>query len=239
MKKKLLMTLAIAFCAVALVVGSVVGTIAYLRSTAYVTNVFTYGTVKVTLDETKIADDGINVATPASRTSIGNKYKLLPGVTYIKDPVIRVDKDSEETYLFLRVENPLSAIEAPSGSIDTDDNGTLDNKTIYEQLVANGWELLDEKDSEGNFIYGNGTNIYRYTVNGGAVNPEGEQKDIVTFSTFTVSDSLRGAEDFAAYTSKSVVVVVYAVQEESLSDWEAAANVFVNDFKNPILTAGN
>lgn len=228
MKKKLLMTLTITLCAVALVVGSVVGTIAYLRSTAYVTNVFTYGTVKVTLDETTIAANGIDEATPASRTSIGNQYKLMPGVTYTKDPIIHVSADSEKTYLFLRVENGLKDIEVETGS----------SKTIHEQLIANNWELLDEVDGEGNPIYGNGTNIYRYTLNGGYVTPNGsEETKVTTFTTFTLRSSLR-EEDLTAYSSKSVVVVVYAVQEEGLATWDAAANVFVNDFKNPILSSG-
>ena len=45
MNKKILKVLAVAVCAVLLVVGSVAGTMAYLTSTAEITNTFTVGNV--------------------------------------------------------------------------------------------------------------------------------------------------------------------------------------------------
>ena len=62
--------------------------------------------------------------------------------------------------------------------------------------------------------------------------------DVKTFDTFTIKTNLK-QEDLTAYTSKSVVVVVYAVQAEGLPTVEKAANVFEQDFINPILTGGN
>lgn len=240
MKKKLLMILTITLCAVALVAGSVIGTIAYLRDSAFVINVFTSGEVEITLDETKISDDGIHPVADGARTTSGNEYKLMPGLTYVKDPVIHILPDCEDAYLFLRVENPLTPIEAASNTIDTDNDaeGTLDNKTIHDQLVANGWVLMSEKVGEVP-TYGTGSNIYRYTggVNGIVERSTTEQK-IDTFKTFTV-DSDETGETLAPFSKKSVVVVVYAVQAEGHADYKEAAAEFIQDFKNPILTGGN
>ena len=72
-KKALLFT----FCAVLLVVASVLGTMAYLTSSETVTNTFTVGNVKITLDEAKVNLDGTYVTNKDDRTEDGNKYHLL------------------------------------------------------------------------------------------------------------------------------------------------------------------
>ena len=82
--KALLLTL----CAVLLVAASVLGTMAYLTSTDEVTNTFTVGQVKIKLDEAKANPDGSLVAN-ADRVK-ANEYKLLPGHTYNKDPMVTV-----------------------------------------------------------------------------------------------------------------------------------------------------
>ena len=94
MKKKLLMTLTITLCAVLLVVGSVAGTMAYLRATAEVTNTFTYGQVALTMDESQIGADGMTPVEPEQRVP-GNRYMLMPGTTYKKDPIIHIGAESQ------------------------------------------------------------------------------------------------------------------------------------------------
>lgn len=84
-------------CALLLVAASVFGTMAYLTSTDTVTNTFTVGKVKITLDEAKVDADGKPV-TPAERVK-GNSYKLLPGHTYTKDPTVTVEAGSEASYV--------------------------------------------------------------------------------------------------------------------------------------------
>lgn len=95
--KALLLTL----CAVLLVAASVLGTMAYLTSEDKVVNTFTVGKVKITLDEAKVDVNGVAV-TPAARVE-ENSYKLMPGHTYTKDPTVTVLKDSEESYVRLKV----------------------------------------------------------------------------------------------------------------------------------------
>ena len=95
--KALLLTL----CAVLLVAASVMGTMAYLTSNDTVTNTFTVGKVAIKLDEAKVDDDGKAVA-GADRVK-ANEYKLLPGLTYTKDPTVTVLDGSEESYVRMKV----------------------------------------------------------------------------------------------------------------------------------------
>lgn len=127
-------SLILAACAIMLVCVTIAGTLAYLTANDSVTNTFTVGNVSITLDEAKVNEDGEAVA-PEQRVD-ANTYKLLPGKTYTKDPTIHVQADSEDCYVFVKVENGLSAIEG----------GT----TIAQQMLTNGWIVIDE----GNGIYG-------------------------------------------------------------------------------------
>ena len=95
--KALLLTL----CAVLLVTASVLGTMAFLTSTASVENTFTVGSVKITLDEARVDASGVAV-TPAERVA-ENSYKLMPGHTYTKDPTIHVDAASEDCFIRAKV----------------------------------------------------------------------------------------------------------------------------------------
>lgn len=90
--KALLLTL----CAVLLVAASVLGTMAYLTSTAKVENTFTIGKVEIKLDET-------DVTNPTGSRVQANSYKLMPGTTYTKDPTVTVLKGSEDSYVRMKV----------------------------------------------------------------------------------------------------------------------------------------
>ena len=90
--KALLLTL----CAVLLVAASVLGTMAYLTSSAEVKNTFTVGKVEIKLDET-------DVTNPTGPRVQANSYKLMPGTTYTKDPTVTVKAGSEESYVRMKV----------------------------------------------------------------------------------------------------------------------------------------
>lgn len=128
MKKTLTVLLAL----VLVIAMSVAGTMAYLTSTDSVTNSFTVGNVKITLDEAPVDTNG--KATTGERVK-ANSYKLIPGHVYDKDPTIHVAAGSEDCWLFVKVEDGLSAIE--------------DSTTIAAQLAANGWTAT----AEGSNIY--------------------------------------------------------------------------------------
>lgn len=129
-KTKALVT---ALCAVLLVVASVMGTMAYLTSQDTVKNTFTVGNVKITLDEKDVDKDqntADNVTLPTGEVrDKANKYHLIPGNTYVKDPTVHVDANSESCWLFVKLQNGLNAI--------------VDNTTIEAQMAENGWTVLD------------------------------------------------------------------------------------------------
>ena len=113
--------LLLALCAVALVVTTVFSTMAYLTSNDSVTNTFTVGKVAITLDETDVTNN------TSSRVK-ENAYHLLPGNTYTKDPTVHVAANSEDSWIFVKVDNQIADIEA--------------NETIAAQIEANGWTAL-------------------------------------------------------------------------------------------------
>lgn len=153
-KKKVFVTV---LCAAALVVASVLGTMAYLTSqTETVTNTFTVGNVAITLDEAKVDQYG-TVATPAERVK-ENTYKLIPGHQYTKDPEVHVDANSETSWLFVKVDNGISDLEATG------------NTTIAEQMKAKGWTLVTGT-----------TNVYAYAQKAIA------SQDIRVFDSFTIA----------------------------------------------------
>lgn len=131
-------TLTVIIALVLVVVMSVAGTVAYLTSQDTVTNTFTVGKVEITLDEAKVNAYGDALTGEQAERVAANTYKLIPGHTYTKDPIVHVGADSEDCWLFVKVENGLSAIEDS-------------NAKIAGQLTENGWTLVAGT-----------TNIYAY-----------------------------------------------------------------------------
>lgn len=200
--KKAKKIVALLLCAVLLIGASVAGTLAFLTSKATVTNSFTVGKVvlgedgKAGLDEAKVDEYGVAV-TPAARVT-ENTYKLIPGHTYIKDPTIHVGANSEACYLFVKVENGIANIEAATAT--GDDPYTK----IAEQVVANGWTLLND---ETNIYYKEATK----TGETGA--------DYVVFGNFRLAKNA----EVSNYASAKIIVTAYAIQKDGLSVAEAWA----------------
>ena len=182
MKKTLTVILAL----VLVVVMSVAGTVAYLTSSDTVTNSFTVGKVEITLDETDVDLYG----SKDGETRVAeNIYKLIPGHTYTKDPVIHVDADSEACWLFVKVENAL--------------DGKEGTNTIAAQMSAKGWTAT-----------ATGSNIYAYStkVNGGA---EVSVFDTFTVGGAVDVSSLEGAK--IVVTAYAVQADGFATAEAALA----------------------
>lgn len=196
MKKKIL----VACLCVALAVLTVAGTtLAYLTSRDTVTNTFTVGNVKITLDE-KDTDD----STPNAERDKANAYLLMPGKNYEKDPTVHVANTSENSWIFVKVENGISAFEAASS---TDANGY---KSIADQIKANGWTELTGV-----------TGVY-YKEFSKPANTTGNT-DWVVFSNFQISDtanSVGGWSNIGA--DNNIVVTAYAIQKEGFNTAAAA-----------------
>lgn len=187
-------------CALLLVAASVFGTMAYLTSTATVTNTFTVGKVKITLDEAKVEQNGTAVA-PAVRVD-NNSYKLMPGHSYTKDPTVHVDAASEDSWIFVKVENGIAAFEAATS---TEEGGY---KTIADQINAKGWTALDGVTGVYYKSYSKGTTV----------------ADLVVFENFKMADEANNADgwgNISADTTK-VTVTAYAVQKDGFATANAA-----------------
>ena len=196
-RKALLLT----FCAVLLVVASVLGTIAYLTANDTVANTFTVGQVAIKLDEAKVNPDGSPVEGVARVKE--NSYKLLPGHEYTKDPTVHVNAVSENSWIFVKVENGIVAYEA---------NTTKDYKQIADQITENGWTALDGV-----------ANVYYKSY---AQNATGA--DLVVFKNFKVSDTANTVNGWTNITEKSTKVIVnaYAIQADGFDTAEKAWAAF-------------
>lgn len=190
MKKKT-KALMLVLCAVLLVTASVLGTMAYLTSTDQVVNTFTVGKVAITLDEAKVDPDGTAV-TPAERVK-ENAYHLLPGHTYTKDPTVHVQANSEDSFIFVKVENGIARYEA----------GT----TIAAQIAANGWTALNGVE-----------NVYYKTYTKSA-----ESTDLPVFGSFTIADNANATDGWNNFSAETkVTVTAYAVQKAGFASEKAA-----------------
>lgn len=190
MKKKT-KALMLVLCAVLLVTASVLGTMAYLTSQDKVVNTFTVGKVAITLDEAQVNPDGTPVA-GAARVK-GNAYHLLPGHGYTKDPTVHVQANSEDSFIFVKVENGIESYEA----------GT----TIAAQIAANGWKPLKDV-----------ANVYYKTyTKGDAI------KDFPVFESFTIADHADTADSWNNFSAETnVTVTAYAVQQDGFASAAAA-----------------
>ena len=122
MKKTLMIMLAL----VLVIAMSVSATLAYLTSSDSVANTFTVGKVVITLDEAKVDVYGVEEA-DADRVK-ANTYKLIPGHDYVKDPIVHVDPESEDSYVFVEIANGIDVIAAE----------------IVAQIEKNGWTKLED-----------------------------------------------------------------------------------------------
>lgn len=132
--------LVVVLCAILLVVGSVMGTLAYLTDRQAVVNTFTVGNVEIKVDETPVTPDGEPI--PGEDRVEENEYHLIPGQSYTKDPTMTVVKGSEESYVRMMVTiNCISKLRAifgedflPHEFIEGKDS----NIWVYESTVENG-----------------------------------------------------------------------------------------------------
>lgn len=205
-------SLVLALCAILLVVGTILGTVAYLQDTASVVNTFTVGNVHLKLDEAVVDEKG---EPTGGRTETGNAYHLLPGETYTKDPTVTVLKGSEESYvrmmLTLNCASELDAIFAPNGAVLTE---------IFKGYDATKWEYVDVTRGNDNTI----TYEFRYFE---TVKPE-KDTDLVLdalFDTVTVPNTMTG-EQLATIADLKITVEAHAIQATGFANADEAWTAF-------------
>lgn len=212
--RKFLMLVSSALLLVCVTVGA---TVAYLTDTTNeVKNTFTIGNVSFDkgelengLDEAKVdvygnfvdsngstTDAEGNTYTTSQARVTKNTYKLIPGHTYTKDPTVHIGNDSENGWLFVKVENGIAAIEAKATNSTT---------SISAQMSKNDWSLVDITN-----------NIYAYNEQVKA------DADVVVFESFTLDGSVSD-ETLKAYEDAEIVIQAYLVQADG---FDTAANAW-------------
>ena len=191
MKKKFALMATSLVLVAALAVG---GTLAYLTSQDTVTNTFTVGNVTITLDEADVNPDGTPIQN-ATRVD-ANEYKLIPGHQYTKDPTIHVSQGSEPCYLFVKVENGISDIEASES-------------TIASQMSTNGWVALCDE-----------SNIYYYS---GTVDASATAVDTPVFGEFTIKGDANVANYNTATVEITAYAVQADGFDTAAEAWAAAS----------------
>ncbi len=214
-------------CAALLVSATAFGTLAYLTDTQSVTNTFTVGKVAISLDEAKVntmgqrldrqggiwkESDGQDALAPRVKS---NLYHLVPGCTYVKDPTIHVDKDSEESYLYVELE-----IRDNRDLKKLLDKHDLDSSlwSLLEGSVPGDWKALGEsrEDAAGSRKY---LLAYSKTVTG----DKKADKDVKLFESISVP-AVFTKEDLKTLDKFEIVITAYAVQAPTFETAEAAWN---------------
>lgn len=207
--KALLLTL----CAVLLVTASVLGTMAFLTSDDEVVNTFSVGSVAIKLDEAKANADGTLVE-GAERVK-ANSYKLLPGHTYNKDPMVTVLNGSEPSYIKMTVTfskaNELDAIFAPTGA---------DMTSIFDGYDATCWIAKgNTKDTATN------TRTYEFWYKETVAAPNGNVALDALFDKIIVPGFITN-EQLATIEGMTITVNACAIQADGFANAEAAWAAF-------------
>lgn len=201
--------LLLAFCAVLLVVSTVLATMAFLTDSDSVQNTFTFGRVGISLDEADVNDaDGDGNTEERVQA---NEYHLIPGREYTKDPTVHVDADSEDCWLFVKLENGLKDIIDGKATVE---DGDADDTvyTLEAQMEKNGWTLIDE-----------GKGVWAYELKAS------KSADVKVFDEFKLIDNA----DVADYVTlkddngkviggKTIDITAYAIQADGFDTYTDA-----------------
>ena len=175
--------LAVMLASLALVLCTVIGgTLAWLvTETDPVVNTFTYGDINITLHETDTNKDGDN--NPNTNT-----YPLVPGHTITKDPKVTFKANSEDAWLFVKLEKA----------------NDFDKFMTYE--IADGWKKLDNVDG-----------VYYREVSKAAQDAEFTviKDDTVTVKGEVTKEMLNALDANGASNYPKLTVTAYAVQRDN------------------------
>ena len=194
MKKKILALTLVFALALALGIG---GTLAWLTAeSSQVVNTFTVGKITLTLSENGSEYDTVD-------QQYKQDFKILPGATDDKEPVLTVKKGSEKCYVYALVTNNVKL------------NGTI---VATPNIDTNQWIKVGE-DADNNKV------LYRYhqVVD---VLTANEDASLSVFSQVTYSDTItQSADDLAALNNTTITVQGFAHQSEHVKlDGDGSAN---------------
>ena len=172
-----------------LVLSTVIGgTLAWLiTKTEPVINTFTYGDINIILQETDTNKDGDNDPNT-------NTYPMVPGHTITKDPKVTFKANSEDAWLFVKLEETTN----------------FDDFLTYE--IEDGWNALDGEDGVFYREVSKADNDIEFAVlKGDNENPNGK----VTVKGEVTKEQLNALDANGASNYPKLVVTAYAVQRDS------------------------
>lgn len=206
MKKKYLLFI---FCAVLISFISVGITTAYLTSMKTEANVFTIGKVVITLDEAEVDELGNKISDNRVNE---NKYHLMPGYTYLKDPTVTVKNGSNDAYVRILITiNNIVELKAIYGEDFTPNN-------IYSNWGKN-WIYFDKKENEDKSI----TYEYRYKEVVSGINDEKKLEPL--FNEFTIPGETKQSE-LESLEELNVKIIAQAIQKSGFENERDAWNSF-------------
>lgn len=234
MKSKLLKATLLTLTAIVLVVATVFTTIAYLTSSAAVTNTFTVGNVGIHMYESRVDTNGQAIGDDSNingdmKDANGNNYHLVPGKTYVKDPTIYIQAGSDDSYLFVKIRNTIRTIEA--GYVNPAVNNVT--PTIRKQMEANGWVFLKETPTGTVYYYAkmNSAGVYEKDESGNPlpkhVGGTSNVLKVDVFQQFTIDSNA----DISLYGGAKVNITAFAIQVAGFEDnaqkaWETIESIY-------------
>ena len=192
--------LLLSLCAVLLVVASVMGTMAYLTSSDTVTNTFTVGKVEIKLDET-------DVTNPTGPRVQANSYRLLPGLTYIKDPTVTVKAGSEPSYVKMTVTFTKAAELDAIFAL----NGGADMTSIFNGYDSTNW--IDKGNTEDTV---KNTRTYEFWYKDTVAAPTADVVLDALFDSITVPGTIT-KDQLATIEGMTITVNAYAIQADGFT----------------------
>ena len=168
--KKLLIVTVVALV---LAVSCVVGTFAFLaRKTDTITNTFVSGDITIALTETT-----------------GESYTMVPGETIEKDPKVTVSANSEDCYVFVKIE----------------ESTNFDTTNVFTYSVDSAWTAVEGE-----------TGVYYYVFNAGEIENGRVKADkvlnVIQDNSITVKNTAT-ADDMEDATNSTLTITAYAVQK--------------------------
>ena len=175
--------LVIMLASLALVLCTAIGgTLAWLvTKTDPVVNTFTYGDINITLHETDTNKDGDNDPNT-------NTYPMVPGHTIAKDPKVTFKANSEDAWLFVKLEKV----------------NNFNDFMTYE--IASGWTALDNVDGVYYREVSKATQDAEFTV---------IKDDTVTVKGEVTKEMLNALDANGASNYPKLIVTAYAVQRDN------------------------
>lgn len=208
-------TIAIIALVVLVAVASVLGTLAYLTSTAKVENTFTMGDVKIKLDETDVKD-------PKGERVTKNDYEVYPGAVVTKDPIVHnVGKNGAYIRATVNVSNWMNLVADyyPNFKETFPNEGYKAALNLLVGELGEGWSVVGVEAGD---VFTIGWFDAKFILKYDGV-LEGGKDTTAMFQTVTIP---AGIDNANTESFNSVKVEAQAMQANGFDDWEAAFAAF-------------